>query len=284
MKKTLPDIAALVSELPDADRPGRESKFTGPPPEEARRIAAAIIAGGAESVTELAAMVRDAAGGGDENYKPGYALRCVGLQVAGEDRAKERAAFVAGIAAVLRFEELSAGAKGFLVRELEAAGADESVEALAGALAEESLRGDAVRALVAIGGTRAREALRKALGKTAGGSGARLALIHALGALADGDARDAFRAALGDDDSGVRLAAAWTLARTASGAEDGKRVVDAAKSAAGWERIQLLKSALLLAETLASSGDADGAEAVRARLREGDDPAEEYLRRAAGGA
>ena len=40
-----PDVAALVSGMPDADRPGKPSKLTGPTREAAERVVRQILAG-----------------------------------------------------------------------------------------------------------------------------------------------------------------------------------------------------------------------------------------------
>ena len=100
MKKQI-NIAALLEKLPDADRPGTASKFTGPPPAEAEKLVASVLSGGREAILELAEMIRDANGSGEKNFKPGYLLHAVALRGGDKWRDKERQVFTTAIASVI---------------------------------------------------------------------------------------------------------------------------------------------------------------------------------------
>mgnify|MGYP001346748081 CR=1 FL=1 len=88
MKKQI-NIAEIVNKLPDADRAGTASKFTGPAPEEAKKLVAAVLSGGREAILELAEMIRDANGKGEKNFKPGYLLHAIALRVGDKGRGKD---------------------------------------------------------------------------------------------------------------------------------------------------------------------------------------------------
>ena len=254
MKKQI-NVAAIVNQLPDADRPGTESKFTGPAPDEAKKLVASVLSGGREAILELAEMIRDANGKGEKNFKPGYLLHAVALRVGDKGRDKERLVFTGALAALLGGANPPPGAQEYLLRELQCAGGPEVVKTLGALLEKPGIWEHALSALVAIE-TGAGEHLRKAL---AGAKGRRrLAILQALGSLRDTASTATLADATRDKDENTRLAASLGLARIATPACI-QPVVKAAAKAKRWEKIRANKAALLLAENLAASGNKDKA-------------------------
>ena len=253
MKKQI-NIAEIVNKIPDADRPGTASKFTGPQPAEAEKLVAAVLSGGREAIIKLAEMIRDANGSGEKNFKPGYLLHAIALRVGDKGRDKERQVFTAAIASLLGGTN-PPGAQEYLLRELQCAGGPEVVKTLGDLLEKPGLWEHALSALVAIE-TGAGVPLRKAL---AGAKGRRrLAILQALGSLRDKASTATLAAATEDKDENTRLAASWGLARIAT-PDCVQPVIKAAEKAKSWEKIQANKAALLLAENLRSSGNKDEA-------------------------
>ena len=254
MKKQI-NVAAIVNQLPDADRPGTASKFTGPAPEEAKKLVAAVLSGGREAILELAEMIRDANGKGEKNFKPGYLLHAVTLRVGDKGREKEKLLFTEALASLLGGANPPPGAQEFLLRELQCAGGPEIAKTLGGLLEKPGIWEHALNTLVAIE-TGAGEQLRKAL---AGAKGRRrLAILQALGTLRDTASTAALAGATEDKDENTRLAAISGLARIATPACV-EPVLKAAAKAKGWEKIRANKASLLLAENLAASGNKDKA-------------------------
>ena len=254
MKKQI-NVAAIVDKIPDADRAGAASKFTGPAPDEANKLVSSLLSGGREAILELAEMIRDANGKGEKNFKPGYLLHAVALRVGDKGREKERREFAEALASLLGGDNPPPDAQEYLLRELQCAGGPEVVKNLGALIDNPGLWEHALSALVAIK-TGAGEPLRKAL---AGAKGRRrLAIIQALGSLRDQAATETLAAATEDKDENTRLAASWALANIATPACV-QPVVKAADRARSWEKIQANKAALLLAENLAGSGDKDKA-------------------------
>ncbi|MCH2586134.1 MAG: hypothetical protein MK138_15335 [Planctomycetes bacterium] len=124
------NVAAIVDKLPDADRPGTESKFTGPAPDEAKKLVASVLSGGREAILELAEMIRDANGKGEKNFKPGYLLHAIALRVGDKGREKEKLVFTEALASLLGGVNPPPGAQEYLLRELQCAGGPEVVKTL----------------------------------------------------------------------------------------------------------------------------------------------------------
>jgi hypothetical protein len=279
MKKQI-NVAAIVDKLPDADRPGTESKFTGPAPDEAKKLVASVLSGGREAILELAELVRDANGKGEKNYKPGYLLHAIALGVGEKGRDKERKVFTTAIASLLGGVNPPPAAQAFLLRELQCAGGPEVVKAIASLLDKPGIWEHAVSALVSIR-TGSGEQLRNAL---AGASGRRrLVFLQALGTLRDVGSTRALSEATKDKDENTRLAAARGLARIATPACI-EPVINAAQKAKAWEKIQLNKAGLLLAENLAAAGKKDKArEACNLLINVNPEEDELYIREIAEG-
>lgn len=151
--------------------------------------------------------------------------------------------------------------------------------ALGKVLLDEVVTDAAATALAAIGGERAASQLRAAAKQATGK--ARLNLIDALAALAEPQSAATFKDALQDKDREVRIAAAVGLASLAQGGAT-ESLLTAADASQGWERTQITKACLVLAEKLADAGDKSAARRIYERLQKTrTDESEQYVRDAA---
>jgi hypothetical protein len=257
---TKEQLRELVDQMPAADRRGMLTENIDK--ERIDTIAAQIAQGGKENILLLIAMLGPP--GSEENVKPQFALHAAvnhPLVIRDEKLRQEIAAAIAG---QLGNKELHPYNRNVLCQELQWAGRDEACPALGAVLLDDDVTDAAASALVAIGGERAAAQLRTA---TAAAKGkARLNVIDALAALADVKSADTFRKAIADDDREVRLAAVAGLARLGL-ADTAQPLLAAADKAAGWERSQLTKSCLVLAEKLAARGDKSAARSIYEQLK-----------------
>lgn len=266
-------LKALVDRMPNPD--GRGMYTENIDKQRIDEAIAEIHAGGPEFVAGLVDMLAEP--GSEADVKPHYALHCLAnhVLVVGDEAGRKR--LCQTLVAALD-DNRPHSVKAFLCQELGWAGRGESVAALAKLLQDDDLCAPASMALVAIRDGAA-AVLREAW-PTAQGD-ARLHVVHALAAVAEPESAEIFAAALDDENREVRIAAAagWADTGDASAAE---RLLRAADSAEGWERIQLTKSCLVLAERLAEGGDTTAAERIYRRLAESHDgDAESHIRDAA---
>jgi hypothetical protein len=254
-------LKQLVDQMPDPDSRGMYTENIDK--EKIEKAVAAIAAGGKESVLGLIAML--GAPGSAEDARPHYALHCVvnhALIVRDERLRKE---LCEAIASQLENEDLLPENRAYLCQELQWAGRDEACSALGKVLLDERISDAAATALAAIGGERAASQFLAAAAKAQGK--VRLNLIDALADIARPQSADTFRGALKDENREVRIAAAAGLSKVGQ-ADDADRLLQAAGSAAGWERTQLTKSCLVLAEKFAAAGKKEDAKRVYQRLQE----------------
>jgi len=279
MKTERSDIDALLSRLPAATRPGRESRLEGPSAGLAAELARALLAAGREGLLDLVGRIRDEGGGDGESYRPGLALHLVALQVSGEKQAAARRVFCDALLSRLGDAGRSAGVKRFLIRELQVVGDATVVPRLGALLGDVELGETAVEALVAIGAASA-PVLRAARGTVSGRR--RVDIAQALGVLRDAAAAPELGSLLGSSDPDVRLAAASALANIAPEGAITDGILGVADGATGWERIQATKACLLLAERLAQKGDRVASRRICTHLRDTrTEPEERYVREAA---
>lgn len=235
------DLKSLVAAMPDPD--ARQMYCTDIDAQKIETAVADIHKGGRQALLGLIDMLVEPAVG--DGVKPHYALHCLALLVCKMDDKKPRQEFAATLASQLGGDRPKDVQK-YLVQEIQTAGGPAVVPALGKLLADEDLCEPAARAIVAIG-QGAAEQLRAALPKAKGKC--RLTIIQNLGVVRDAASAAALRAAVGDEDRDIRLAAAWALANIGdAGAVD--LLLKAADAAQGWVRIQLTKACLLLAERL----------------------------------
>jgi hypothetical protein len=268
-------LKKLVDQMPNPD--GRGMYTENIDNQKIDKAVALLAEGGKENLLGLIEMLGEP--GSAENAKPHYALHCVvnHALVVGNEKLRKDVCDV--MAAQLENEDLLPYNRAYLCQELQWAGRDEACAALGKVLLNEDLTDAAATALAAIGGERAASQLRAAAAKAEGKC--RLNLIDALAALAEPQSAATFKAALEDKDREVRIAAAAGLASLgqANAAEPLFKVADAAR---GWERTQLTKACLMLAEKLAATGHKSDAKRIYDRLQEtrtGD--SEQHVREAA---
>lgn len=251
------------------------SKFTGPDPDVANKMCEDILAGGRASVIELIGLSRDPAGPDFKNYKADYLLHCLTIYVGRPDREAQRKLFREALAAQIGNPALSAHTRNFLIRELQFVGDRSSAKAL-GALLLDSQFGEAATAALLAIGDGAVEQFRAALPKAEGKG--RLFAIQNLAVLKDAQSAAVFQRALTDDESDVRLAGAWGLARLAD-ASAIPGLLKLADGAQGYERTKATQHCLVLAENLLAAGRKDDASRIYGHLRTTrTDPKEQYIR------
>jgi hypothetical protein len=103
--------------------------------------------------------------------------------------------------------------------------------------------------------------------------------VQAVGVLRDAEAAGALREVARDDDADLRLTAMWGLANLGQAA-DVELLISASKGT-GFEKIQAIKSCLLLAENLLAAGEKQAAAKIYKQLRDTSDESEAYVRQAA---
>jgi hypothetical protein len=272
----------VVGELPP-DKGGKRKVETRPiDKDKIEKAIAGIHKGGRENILGVIDMLVEPGQGDD--IKARYALHCLAVYVCtlkqkeGDDSVRRD--FSAVLASQLGANRPK-GVRAYLAQELEVAGGPEAVPALAKLLLDQELCDWAARAIVSIGAGAA-EQFRAALPQAKGF--ARLTALQNLGVLRDAAGAPAFRAALVDADREIRLAAAWGLARIGD-ASSADLLLKAADVGPGWERIQMTKACLVLAENLVAAGKKADAARIYTRLRDSrKDPTEKYVRDLAAGA
>lgn len=251
----------LVDRLPDPDSRGMLTENIDKQAIES--IVAEIARGGRDAMLGLVALLGEP--GSTADAKPHYALHCVlNHALVTRDEALRRELCEA-LASQLENERLSAYNRAYLCQELQWAGRDEACEPLGRVLLVEELTDAAATALAAIGGSRAAAPLRAAAERAEGKC--RLNVIDALAALDDPESAPLFHKALADADREVRIAAAVGLARLGR-ADAAQPLLEAADTCQGWERIQLTKACLVLAEKLAAAGNPAAARHIYQRLQQ----------------
>jgi len=235
--------------------------------------------GGRESLLGVIDMLVEPGQG--EDYKARYALHCVGIQVCKMKQAGggdgPRSEFSLALASQLGGARPK-GVKAFLLQELQTAGGKEVAEAMGKLLTDDELSDWAARALVSIGDG-AVEQFRAALPQAKGKS--RLTVLQNLGVLCDAKSADAMRAAMADPDREIRIVSARGLAKLGNAAS-ADLLLKAADGPQGWERMQMTKFCLVLAENLAAAGRKADAAKIYTHLRDTrKDPTEKYISEAA---
>lgn len=139
-----------------------------------------------------------------------FALHGMAVSFSRPGAEKERARFVKALAGVLKSDR-PAAVKKFLIEQLQIAGREDAVPALAACLNDEALAESARQALEANRTRAAVDALRKALPKAKGSL--RAGIINSLGIRGDKQAVEALLADAKSDDEPVRCAALAALGR-----------------------------------------------------------------------
>lgn len=269
------ELKSLVERLPGPD--SRQMLTTDIDKQNIEGTAAEIAAGGAPVLLDLVRMLGEP--GDVESSKPHLALHLVVNHTLVTRNEKQRREFCEAIASQVNNDKLSVYNRGYLCQELQWAGRDEACPALGEALLNEALTDSAATALAAIGGERAASQLRNAVARADGKC--RANIMDALAALKDPKSADTFKRGLEDQDREVRIAAATGLANAGT-ADCVQALLGKADSAEGWERTQLTKSCLVLAERLAAADNKKEARRIYESLKEGrSDGSEAHIRHAA---
>ncbi|MDP6446637.1 MAG: HEAT repeat domain-containing protein [Pirellulaceae bacterium] len=254
------ELQRIVDQLPDPDN--RQMLTTNIDKERMEKTAAALAGGGKAYVLGLIEMLGEP--GTVEDSKPHLALHLVTNRPLVAKNERQRKEFCEAIASQVSNDMLSNYNRAYLCQELQWAGRDEACPALGAALLNEDLTDAAATALAAIGGERAASQLRAAAGEAQGKC--RANIMDALAALDDPNSTETLRQGLEDKDREVRIAAAIGLANV--GAVDAANTLLATADAAkGWERTQLTKSCLVLAENLAAAGKKQEARRIYESLK-----------------
>jgi hypothetical protein len=264
MAATKVNTVYLIRRMPDADSPGRESKFTGPDPKAADKVCAAVCEGGEDSVRDLIGHIKEPTDPEFENYKAEYLLHLVAVYVGGPGRENERKMVAGALASVLEEGDLSKWHQGLLLRELQVAGGKDAVPVIGKHLLDDDLCEYATQALI-VNGKAGLVELRRAVKQAKGRN--RLTIVQALGVLEDPESVSTLKVAAGDRDPLVRAAAVWGLANTGD-ASAVDVVIQAADKEKGWNRIQASKACLLLAENLLQAGRKAPAVKIYEHLRD----------------
>lgn len=269
------ELTRLVEQLPGPDN--RQMLTSNIDKEKMEKTAAEIAAGGKPYVLGMVELLGEP--GTVENAKPRLALHLVMNHPLVTQNEKQRKEVCEAIASQVNNDKLSNYNRAYLCQELQWAGRDEACPALGAALLNENLTDAAATALAAIGGDQAASQLRSAAAKAQGKC--RLNIIDALAAFDDPKSADAFKQGLKDKDREVRIAAGAGLANVGA-ADAADALLETAAAAKGWERTQLTKSSLVLAEKLAASGKKTAAKRIYESLKKSrSDKAESHVKHAA---
>jgi len=263
-------LKTLVDQMPPAD--GRGMYTDNIDKGKIEKAVDEIAKGGKANVQGLIEMLGEP--GTAENVKPHYALHCVvnSALIGGDEKLQKE---VCAVMADALSSNITNYNKAYLCQELQWAGSQDNVAALAKLLTNEELCDPAGMALVAIENGAA-DALKKALPGAKGRC--RLVIVHSLAALADAGSAAIFKEALGDDDQEVRLAGGSGISKIGD-ASAVDAMIKAADVEPGWERIQQTKHCLVLAEKLAASGKKSDAGKIYKHLKDSrKDATEAYIR------
>ena len=248
----------LIDTLPDPDERGLLSNINKQTVDD---VVAQIHEGGRRSLISLVNMLVEPGAGDD--VKARYALHCLAVHVCKLDNNRTQRAFARTLASQLGGDRPKAVQK-YIIQQLQVAGGKEIIPALGKMLLDEQLFESAAMALTAIGGGAA-EQFRKALPESSGKM--KLTIIQNLGVLEDTGSVKQLKAALGDQDREIRLAAGWALANVGdSGSVD--LLLRAARTRDAYERMKATRSCLLLAERLAAAGRKEPAVKIYEHLRD----------------
>jgi HEAT repeat protein len=268
-------VAELVAQMP---RPNPQSGILSDVDDEAvRKAVAELLRGGKATVVALVDTLVEP-GEGKSDSQARHALHAMVMR-AGQAGDEQRRGLAEALASTLARETRPAGARAFVVRQLQLCGGPDAARALGPFLLDEKVYADAAMALETIRDGAAeqfRAALPKATGKP------RMAVIHGLGTLRDAASAEAIRKFAADPDRDTKLMAWWALANIGDAGSADVLSKAADDAPAGYERVQATKACLVLAERLSEAGRKEEASKLYRHLRDTrTDPSERYVREAA---
>jgi HEAT repeat protein len=228
------DLAALLQRLPAGDRTSAEA------------VSKELVKGGRPVVDKLIGLL-----GGKGDAKARVALHGLALYTSRPGAEAERKAYSEALAAHLA-GRAAAPVKVFLLQQLQFAGGPEVVAPAGKLLTDEELGEPAARALVAVGGDKAAEALREALPRVKGRT--KLAVVQGLGVLRDKKAVDALLKLTAERDRDLRLTT-WAALGNIGDAKALAALLKAVPAAAPYEKAKAVDACLVLARRLLEAGD-----------------------------
>lgn len=269
------EIRRLLSGIPEPNENGTYADWDERKAAAIDAVVAELCRRGADAIRALVGMLVEPGKGDD--VKPRFALHLLAVYVTQPGAEQLRQQYVEVLAAELAADH-PRSIKEFLIERLQLAGTRAVVPALGKLLTDPQLCDAAARALMAIGDGAAEQFLA-ALPRLRGASRrcviARLAMMGAEGAA------PAFQQALDDPDPETRIAAGWGIARLAV-ADAAEKLLQAADTAEGWERIAHTDACMCLADTLAAAGRTQPAAGILQHLAQTrKQPAEAHVRTAA---
>ena len=272
------DVKALVEQMPEVDKPGTPSKFTGPAWSEAETVYQKLLAGGDATLQQLLALVKDPADPAFENYKAEYVLHGLVVYVGRAEQAKNRERLAQLLARAMNDAAVHKATRGLFIRELQWIAGPAQVNDLLKLVGDDELGLYAQASLEALGKP-ALPALLRCLSQVKGRH--LVGVIQALGRWEAKEAAAPLRRLLLHADRDVRLAAGWALARLGD-ATDANRLLLIADGGDDWEKPQMTKACLLLAEKLTATGKMREAIKIYQHLqRTRTHPKEQYIKEAA---
>jgi hypothetical protein len=269
------ELKAVVNQMPDPDKNGTYADMDDQKMEQIEKVVLQLRKGGRDAVIGLIDMLVEPGKGND--IKAHFVLHLLAVRATAAGEEKARAELAVAIASQLGGDRPK-GVQKYLIEQLQLAGGKEITPAIGKALLAPDLCDTAVRALAAIR-EGAAEQLLAALPKVQGRS--RLSVLKKLGVLRIERAADAFKQALADGDSDIRIAGAWGIARVAD-ASGADALLKCAEAHEGWERVNQTDACLALADALLAAGKKDAAAAIYAHLEKTrTSAAERHVREAA---
>lgn len=221
----------------------------------------ALDALGESGITALAASLKPAGSG--DNTAAEYAINSYSFYVMQPGKQAQRQAAVKGyIAALAKLQDNTS--KQFIIKQLQATGKDDAVQALQPYLAAEPLAGPAARALAQINTPAAQAALLKALSASTGA--VQLAVIEALGDAGYKPAAQPIAAYVGSEDVQLKKVSLYALSHIGSPAS--LAVVKQAAQKAGYtyDYSNATAAYITYLHTLVAGGSTTLAEGAAAQL------------------
>jgi HEAT repeat protein len=240
-------VADVLAQMPAEDQDNSNKQF------------ADLLSAGEEGIFSLAARIHPPGQG--SNAQVDYALSGLSHYVTGKgDETLRQAIAQAYIKVLDRMEEREA--KAFIIRQLQITGGDESVDALARYLNEESLSAPAARALASIRTEKAGQALKASLLRRMGTRKSRQDVIQAIGEARIAGTENILKGMMAekdDNDENLRKVVLYALSRVGSKESVGELYAAAEEKGFTWEKTGANEAYIALLKRLVEQGDTEEA-------------------------
>ena len=234
-----------------------------------KHINSTLIELGKPAIREICSMIAPTGEGDDSKAR--FALDGLAIHVTRPDAEEERKLYVKAISDALEAETRTE-VKTFLIKQLQFAGKDESVDVLSKYLNDPQLCDPAVRALSAIGTENAKSALLKALEHADGDN--RITLVIALGELYYEPAASEIIKHTDSKNNRLRMAALFAIANI--GVPDAENIFEKSMSSEHqFQNSEVKLYYLLYAKRCAEKGDAAKCSKICRHLLENSDLGDE---------